>query len=62
MVLSFVLKESEKNLVMEAIQRSENNEDPSKALVEICEKFISSTPEKPVESEPVVDEKIDEGN
>jgi len=60
-VLSFVLKESEKNLVMDAIQRSHNSEDPSKALVEICEKFISSTPEKPVESEPVNDNKLEDG-
>ncbi|MCF7798983.1 ParB/RepB/Spo0J family partition protein [Candidatus Woesearchaeota archaeon] len=59
-VLSFVLKESEKNLVMEAIQRSENAEDPSKALVEICEKFISSTPKKSVESEPEIDAKLDD--
>ena len=59
-VLSFVLKESEKNLVMEAIQRSENAEDPSKALVEICEKFISVMPEKPVESEPENDAELDE--
>ena len=59
-VVSFVLTQSEMEIVTDAISRSENNEDQSKALVEICSKFVSKMPEKPVESESESDVEIGE--
>jgi ParB family chromosome partitioning protein len=59
-VLSFVLTQSEMATVTDAINRSNFAEDQSKALVEICEKFVFETPAKPVEPESESTEKIDE--
>jgi ParB/RepB/Spo0J family partition protein len=59
-VLSFVLTQSEMDIVTDAINRTENPEDQSKALVEICEKFVSITEKKPVEPESESTEEIDE--
>jgi len=59
-ILSFVLTQSEMDIVTDAISRSENPDDKSKALVEICEQFVSDMPEKPIEPDPESAEKIEE--